>query len=231
MTSDLSAQFSSDWSFGERLSLAFSNPIEAVEGGLWGVTLLAESVGLVMTVIDAAKLDHNAPENIQKIDRLRGEFVFSSVALSGTCSSTLGWLHRAHVIHLGPWEAPVSAFGYSAYIFTSSWRSADAASEFNCSAEKADNSQSSEDYHKARQQQTVSLIKLVTNVLYVAWSVLGIVALATGAMALFPIIDGLYIVAMAFWIGGAWLKLHISNEEERLNGPETIPTSTFEQRV
>ncbi|NGX44926.1 MAG: hypothetical protein K940chlam2_00066 [Chlamydiae bacterium] len=228
MSSDLSTQFRS---LGERLGLAFTNPVGAVEGGLWGITLISESVGLVMTVIDAAKLDHNAPENIQKIDQLRGEFVFSNVALSGTCSSILGWLHKTHVIHLGPWESPVRAFGYSAYIFTSSWRAADAASEFNCSAEKADNSQSSEDYHKARQQQTASLLKLVTNVLYVAWSVLGLVALVTGSMALLPIVDGLCIVAMAFWIGGAWLKLHISNEEKRLNGPETIPASTFEQRV
>jgi hypothetical protein len=231
MTTDALSEFRPDWTFQKRLGLALTNPEDVIEGGVWGFFLVVEGVGLVVKVIEAANLDHGAPENIRRIERLREEFILSSVMFSGTCSSSLGWLHRAHVIDLGRWESPISAFGYSARIFTSSWRAAEGVGEFNDFAERAENTASSTEYHKARQQQTLSLLKVAANVLAVAWSVLGIVAIATGSVVLFPIIDGLFLLAMAFWIGEAWMKMHIHSEEKRQEGTETISVSASAQRV
>ena len=213
MTADLPSQFHPDWSLGERLGLAFSNPVDVVEGGVWSFFLLVESINLTKTIITAVTLDPDAIDNIKKIEELRKEFILSSMSFAGSTSSTLGWLHRARVISLGPWEAPISTFGYSARIFTSGWRIITGVEEFNTAAIEAEKAGDTDSYHKARQQQTMLFLKIIANTLAVAWSVLGLIAIASGAVVLLPIIDGLFLLAMGFWIGEACMKMHVKREE------------------
>ncbi len=231
MASELPSHLRPDWSLGTRLQFAFSNPEDVIEGGVWSFFFLVEGISLGATIIEAVTLDRDAIESARKIKELRKEFILTGVMFSGTCSSMAGWLHRVRVINLGSFEAPISTFGYSARIFTSGWRVAMAIDEFNDAANQSESAKNSEDYHKARQQQTLSLLKLVANTLAVAWSVLGLIAIAIGSVALVPIIDGLFMLAMVFWISEWWMKMQVKSEEKRLAGSETTTIPATAQLV
>lgn len=199
--------------FWNRVGNAFSNPMDAIDGGLWGVFAGVDTVFFTKSLIERIQLCYDGKADGDLIFEANKDLALKSAGLVGSTTSTLDWADRVEIIALEGWKPIVSAAGYAAYLFTAAWNGWDAILNFNESAEKG-----------SLNQQTVALLKLATCVCTVAWAVLGIIALAVTSAGLTLAMEILVLTWIGFMVVHYVYKQCITPAEE--SSVQNLPAST-----
>lgn len=159
-------------SFFQRLKGAFSQPLEATKTGFWVVLMALETNNL------HSSLTHHC--TLQKTDEIwqsRKQLFLDSASWISFAGFGLGWMHQNHIIPLGQILGPIVGYiTYSTTALTSSVYLWNALKGFYQNIIEYSHAET-ENYKKTiLERQLYNLIKIISHVALLAWSVLSLAA-------------------------------------------------------
>jgi hypothetical protein len=186
-------------SFFDACKEAFSNPLNAVEGSIWGLCLITDGWELGTEITARVQSCFTkAGEQPPACDNKK--LFFASWAFVGDIANLLSWAGRLALISLGPLFVLVSTVSYVSRIVLSLIRGGEALKASYDYSVQAQQTSSPEEAKRAGQQQILALLKGVARVALVVWSVLSLIALFYAAPILVPLISYAFTISFVLAI-------------------------------
>jgi hypothetical protein len=200
----------------------WKDPIQIFMGGMWSFccafyALL--SVQSLADLYDAIRVENSSSKKWEKIGLAIKKVFSDGVGLGGSVAYVIHWAHEVKWIALGSKALIVQGLGMGSSVISSAIESGTAIYQIHTEKNAILSARNPEEQEKHKQYLCLSLMKLISNVSMVAWTVFGIATLAAG-VAFSPFLTGtLFGVSTVFSTCAFFYEWKLENWKEWLPYP------------